>query len=234
MVKHLLGGLLALLPLVAAQAQTATGRVVAQATGAPLPGTTVRLDGQPAGTLTEADGRFRLPVAGAAPAARLVFSHLGYQSRTLPLGELGPSVALEELSYQIGEVLVTYESLRKLLLKKWKIDESALPAVTDNFLADLQQTDSVKAKKLQRNPGSVRAMLKLARLVFLPDGTVKTKFLLFSASGKWELDEAQRTLRVVGSKGEADTMTVVELTPTRLVVRDTKANRQDEVYIPVE
>ncbi len=233
MVKHLLA-VVALVPLVAARAQTATGRVVSRATGAPLPSTTVRLDGQSAGTLTDTDGRFRLPVAGAAPGARLVISHLGYQAQTLPLDKLGPSVALTEFSYQIGEVLVTYENIRKLLLKKWKIDERAIPAVADNLLADLQQTDSVKAKRLRQNPSSLRAMLKLARLVFLPDGTVKTRLWLFGASGRWEFDEEQRTLRVVGAKGEADMMTVVELTATRLVVRDSKANRQEEVYLPVD
>ena len=48
MFNRLLACLVALLPLAVAQAQTATGRVVAQATGTPLFHTTVRLDGQPA------------------------------------------------------------------------------------------------------------------------------------------------------------------------------------------
>lgn len=226
--------LVALLPLAVAQAQTVTGRVVAQATGAPLSHTTVRLDGQPAGTRTDEAGCFRLPLAGAAPDARLLISHLGYQSRTLPLSQLGPTVALEELSYQIGEVLVTYESIRKLLLRKWKIDQGSVVAVADNLIADLYQTDSLKAKKLLQDPSSLRAVLKLARVVFLDDGTVKTKFWLFGSSGKWQLDEAQRTLHVVGSKGGAEAMTVVELTANRLVVHDAKPNRQTEVYIPVD
>ncbi|MEJ7663486.1 MAG: carboxypeptidase-like regulatory domain-containing protein [Hymenobacter sp.] len=114
-----------MLPLAAA-AQTATGRVVASSTGAPLPQTTVRFAGQPAGTSTDEAGSFRLPLAGAAPAARLVISHLGYQSQTLPVSQLGPAVALEELSYQIGEVLVTYESVRKLLLKSGRLTKARL------------------------------------------------------------------------------------------------------------
>lgn len=234
MLPRLLALLLALVPLTAAQAQTATGRVVAQATGAPLSHATVRLDGQPVGTLTDEEGRFRLSVAGAAPDAPLLISHLGYQARTLPLNQLGPPIALTEVAYQVGEVLVTYESIRQLLVRKWKIEPSSVVAVADNLIADLQQTDSIKAKKLLQNPNSLRAALKLTRLVFLPDGTVKAKFWLFGASGKWQVDEAQRTLRVVDAKGTADTMTVIELTATRLVIHDAKRERQDEVYIPAD
>lgn len=232
MFNLLLACFLALLPLVVAQAQTASGRVVAQATGAPVPDATVRFEGQPVGTRTDEAGRFRLPVAGAAPDAPLRISHLGYQSRTVPLNQLGPPVGLAEVSYQIGEVSVTYERLRKLLLRTWKIDPGSVVAVADNCIADMQETDSFKAAKLLQRPSGLRAALTMARLVFLPDGTVKTKWLLFGARGQWELDEAQRTLHVVGAKGEAETMTVVELTANRLVVHSANPNRQNEVYIP--
>lgn len=234
MFTQLLVGLLALLPLAAA-AQTASGRVVAHSTGSPLPQATVRLDGQSAGTSTDDAGRFSLPLLGAAPTARLIISHLGYQSQALPISQLEAPVALEELSYQIGEVMVTYESIRKLLLKKWKIDEGSLVAVADNVIADLQQTDSLKAKKLLQNPGSLRSVLKLARLQFLDDGTVKVKMLLFGSKGKWQLDEVQRTLHVVGSKGNDEAMAVVELTTNRLIIHDVaNPTRQDEVYVPAD
>ena len=58
--------------------------------------------------------------------------------------------------------------------------------------------------------------------------------MLFGARGQWALDEAQRTLYLVGPKGEAETMTVVELTATRRVVRSTNPKRQNEVYIPAD
>lgn len=232
MLNRLLACLLALLPLAAAQAQIAAGRVVAQATGAPVPDATVRLAGQPAGTRTDEAGRFRLPVTGAAPDASLLISHLGYQSHTLPLSQLGLPIGLAEVSYQIGEVSVTYERIRKLLLRKWKIDPGSVVAVADNCIADMHQTDSLTAARLLQRPGSLRSALTLARLVFLPDGTVKTKWLLFGSRGQWELDEAQRTLHVVGAKGEAETMTVVELTANRLVVHSANPNRQNEVYVP--
>lgn len=235
MFPRLLTALLALLLPLAAAAQTASGRVVARATGAPLPQATVRLDGQPTGTSTDEAGRFRLPLGGAAPTARVLVSHLGYQAQALPVGQLGALVALEELTYQIGEVVVTYESVRKLLLKKWRIDDGSIVAVADNLIADLQKTDSVKAKKFLENPSGLRAMLKLARLVFLDDGTVKVKLMLFGSKAKWQLDEVQRTLHVVGTKGNDDALTVVELTANRLIVRDAaNPDRQSEVYVPAD
>lgn len=235
MFPQLLVGLLALLLPLLATAQTVTGRVVARSTGAPLPQATVRLDGQPAGTSTDEAGHFSLPLGGAAPSAQLIISHLGYQAQTLPVSQLGAPVALEELSYQIGEVLVTYESVRKLLLKKWKIDEGSIVAVADNVIADLQKTDSLRANKLLQNPSSLRSVLKLARLVFLDDGTVKVKMMIFSSKAKWQLDEVQRTLHVVGSKGNDEAMAVVELTTNRLIIHDVaNPDRQNEVYVPAD
>lgn len=235
MFPRFLIGLLALLLPLAGAAQSASGRVVARATGAPLPQATVRLDGQPTGTSTDEAGRFSLPLGGAAATARVIISHLGYQSQALPVSELGSPVALQELTYQIGEVVVTYESVRKLLLKKWKIDEGSIIAVADNLIADLQKTDSVRAEKLLHNPSSLCSALKLVRLVFLADGTVKVKALFLGHKLNWQLDEVQRTLHVVGVKGNDEALTVVELTPSRLVIRDaTNPNRQDEVYVPAD
>ena len=127
---------------------------------------------------------------------------------------------------------VTYERLRPLLLRKWKIDPGSVIAVTDNYLAQVQETDTLQAAKLRQRTSGLRAAFASARVVFLPNGTVKTKWILFSARSQWALDEAQRTLHLVGPKGAAGTMMVIELTANRLVVRTTNPERENEVYIP--
>ncbi|MDO7886278.1 hypothetical protein [Hymenobacter cheonanensis] len=77
--------------------------------------------------------------------------------------------------------------------------------------------------------------MKLARLIFLDDGTVKVKMLVFGAKAKWQLDEGQHTLHVVGAKGNDEALTVVELTANRLVIHDAaNPSRQNEVYVPVD
>ena len=233
MFKSILVGLVSLASLTSGQAQMVTGRVVSQTNGAPLSHVTVRLESQVGvTTTTDENGTFHLPLTAATSDAQLLISHLGYQAKALPLNRLGPTIALEESLYQIGEVVIRYERVRELLLKRWKIDEGSVVAVADNAIAELQQSDSLKAKKLLQNPGSLRAALKLARLVFLADGTVKTKFGPLGASAEWQLDEQEHTLRIVRKNGRNALMIVVELTANRLVVCESRLDRQPEVYIP--
>ncbi len=231
--------LLALLPALVAQAQqppavVATGRVVAKATGAPLSQTTVRLDGQPGGVSTDEAGRFRLPLAGAPADARLVVSRLGYQSQTLPVAQLGTEVQLEEMSYQIGEVLVTYERIRKLLLRKWRIDEASLDVIGQRIIASTQKRDSAKAARMARDPEALRKVLRLARYIFHDDGSVKARVLLFGSTGTWQLDEQSRKLRITNAKGQEALRDVVELTEQRLVLQPEAAGQPAVVYVPAD
>ena len=226
---------LTLLPLLAAQAQsTATGRVVAQATGKPLPQTTVRLDGQPEGVSTDEAGRFSLPLVGAGSAARLIFSHLGYQSQAVPVGQLGSEVKLVELSYQIGEVLVTHVSLRKLLVRKWRIDEGSLDAVRQLLLASAQKNNPARAAKLTRRPGAVRSALKTARYLVHDDGTVKARMLFLGSAGEWKLNEQDRTLRVSNDQGDQVLLNVIELSDSRLVLEPPGTGAPLLVYVPAD
>lgn len=227
---------LAGLPSGAARAQSGavSGRVVAGGNGSPLAQATVRLDGQPAGTHTDEAGRFTLALAGAAPAAKLVFSHLGYETQVLPVDQLPAEVKLEELSYQIGEVVVTYTDLRRLLVRKWKIDEGSLDAAGQRLLAELQKRDPAKAAKLAKNPDAVRSVLKMARYDFRDDGTVKVKILLFGAKREWKLDEAQRTLTVLDADDHRNTVAVTELTADRLVLTHSDSELPAVVYVPAD
>ena len=172
MLHHFLACLFALLPL-AVRAQTAADRVVSQATSAPVPDATVRLDGQPAGTRTDEDGRFRLPVPGAAPMPRSAFRTWATRPARCHSASWARPSRQTVASYQIGEVSVTYERLRTLLLRTWKIDPGSVIAVADNLIADVRQTDSLKAAKLLQRTSGLRSALTMARLVFLPNGMVK-------------------------------------------------------------
>lgn len=51
-----------------ALAQVLTGNVVDGATGEPLPGATVRIQGTDIGTLTDEQGRFKLPIGKSSPS----------------------------------------------------------------------------------------------------------------------------------------------------------------------
>lgn len=67
-------------PLVAAQ-QTLTARIVDATDGSPLPYATVLLKGTSRGTITNAEGRFRIPLQGEQDSLRISF--VGYVTRVV-------------------------------------------------------------------------------------------------------------------------------------------------------
>lgn len=216
----------------------ATGAVVTRATGAPLPQASVRLVGQPGvGASTDEAGRFRLALpAGTDPrAARLVFSHLGYQPREVPATELGTAVALDEQTYQIGEVAVTYTSVRKLLVRTWRLADESLDVAAQDLLATARRQELRGTEWVARHPAELREVLQKARFIFEPDGTFKVKIMLFGSKGQWVLDEEQRRLTVRNRSGSsASTDTVVELSADRLVLHDAASSLPATVYVPAE
>lgn len=79
--------------------------VVTDAVGIPLVGVTVLIEGTRTATSTDFDGRFKL--SANASGSFLVFSHLGYKSKRIPLG--GSSllkVVLEEEFNELQEVVL--------------------------------------------------------------------------------------------------------------------------------
>lgn len=228
---------LALLWSTAVPAQTsvpATGRVVDKATGAPLPDATVRVEGH-AATVTDKAGRFVLPLPAASQAA-LVFSHLGYQPRTLPAAQLpsGADVALEPQLYQIGEVQVSYVQLRKLLLKTWKLAPESVDGAAQLLLDALRKRDPAKAETLAKRPEAVRRVMEMARYDFRDDGTVKTKLLLFGQKHRWQLNEETRTLIIADDEGHEAQRAVTDLTDTRLVLGRPGSDTPPIVYVPAD
>ncbi len=87
-----------------AQTRTITGRVTDSKDGTNLQGVTVTVKGTNKGTVTGFDGNYKLEV----PAnASLVFTFMGYESKTLPANKNVVDVQLVLDNKQLGEVVVT-------------------------------------------------------------------------------------------------------------------------------
>lgn len=85
--------------------QEAVQGVVTDSTGAPIVGASVYVKGTNKGMMTDADGRFAL--SGVNPAAILVISNTGYQTREIPVGtQTNLTVVLSAVSQEIDEVIV--------------------------------------------------------------------------------------------------------------------------------
>lgn len=83
-----------------------TGKVTSQDDGLPLPGVSILLEDSSVGTVTDVEGMYSISVPG--PESTLVFSFIGFQSKSIVVGNstthnvvLGPSLS------QLDEVIVT-------------------------------------------------------------------------------------------------------------------------------
>jgi len=118
-----------------------TGVVVEAATGEPLPGANVKIDGTSRGTTTDLNGRYRLK--GLTPGTYdLVFSFVGFQKKTVTgvevvAGEVtNIEMTLSEETAQLDEVVVAAEVAQDSeagLLK----DRQKAAAVSDAISAEL-------------------------------------------------------------------------------------------------
>lgn len=104
--------LLLMLPLGMLAQSTVSGTVRDNATGEPLPGVNVIVEGTTNGTATDMDGTYTLP--NVKQGDRLVFSFIGYASQTVEYTGSAVNVNLTEDAQQLGEVVVIgYGSVKK-------------------------------------------------------------------------------------------------------------------------
>ncbi|MGB3468101.1 MAG: SusC/RagA family TonB-linked outer membrane protein [Cyclobacteriaceae bacterium] len=122
---------------VAGQPQTVSGVVTGQDEGAGLPGVTILEKGTSNGTVTDANGRYRLFVGSDAI---LIFSSIGFESREIAIGNRSQiEVVLQTSDLQLGEVVVTAlgieQSTRDLTYTVQRLDTKAVDQVkAPNFL----------------------------------------------------------------------------------------------------
>lgn len=109
MKKKLLQVLLLFLILsfgVYAQNRTISGRIIDKSDGFPLPGVSVVVKGGRTGTITGADGTFKIVVP--SQNRTLVFTYIGYQTTETAIGASNViNIALSVVANQLSEVVVT-------------------------------------------------------------------------------------------------------------------------------
>ena len=87
-----------------------TGRVV-DASGDPLIGATVMVDGTKDGAVTDIDGNFTINVSSAA---KLVISYVGYTTQTVSVGDkTSLAITMKETSNTMNEVVVTALGIKR-------------------------------------------------------------------------------------------------------------------------
>ncbi len=115
------------LSLAFAQERTVTGKVTSAAEG-PLPGVNIVLQGTVQGTMTDAQGDYKIVVPG--PQAVLVFSFISYTSQTVTVGSQSKiDVVLAPALSALNEVVVTGYGTQK----KREVTSSITNVKSDEF-----------------------------------------------------------------------------------------------------
>ncbi|MGL2987047.1 SusC/RagA family TonB-linked outer membrane protein [Flavobacterium sp. RSSA_27] len=106
--------LLLLLPLSVLAQTTVSGSVVEKATGQPMPGVNINIQGATTGVSTDFDGKYKIP--NVKKGDKLVFSYIGFKNAIVTYtGQADLSVSLEEDANELKEVVVQvgYGSVKK-------------------------------------------------------------------------------------------------------------------------
>lgn len=94
-----------LLPFTVLAQSTLSGTVVDKATGQPIPGVNVNVQGAPSGASTGFDGNYQL--SNVKSGSKIVVSFIGYKTQTIEFaGQKTLNVSLEEDNNQLKEVVV--------------------------------------------------------------------------------------------------------------------------------
>lgn len=122
-----------------AQTRTITGTVIATSDKNPLPGVSVRLKGQKAGTQTGANGKYAIEVTGTNLS--LEFSYLGFETQTKAIGSNNQiDVSLNDEENNLSEIVVTALGIKRekrtLTYSTQEVGGNALVAAKENNLVN--------------------------------------------------------------------------------------------------
>lgn len=88
-----------------------SGTVIDSSTGETLIGVNVKVKGEEGGTITNIDGKFQIAVTSKT---ELIFSYIGYKTKTLMVGDLGVmTVKMESDNEMLDEVIIVGQGTQK-------------------------------------------------------------------------------------------------------------------------
>ncbi|MEL7147943.1 MAG: carboxypeptidase-like regulatory domain-containing protein, partial [Bacteroidota bacterium] len=131
------------------------GRVRFQKDSSPVPFGYIRLEGYAKGTVTDAEGNFKLRLEKEYADAVLLFSYLGHKEVRRKISELDDplniQIALEQTSTLLKEAVVT----NKKQLNPLKILKGALKKIEDNFYTEPVNFDGYYRELVKENEATI-------------------------------------------------------------------------------
>jgi TonB-dependent starch-binding outer membrane protein SusC len=141
-----------------AQDRVVTGKVSSTDDGSPLPGVNVVLKGTTSGTVTDADGAYKITIP--AEGGSLVFSFIGLQTSEVPIGERAiVDVQLGLDVKQLSEIVVTGSGVatekKRLGIAVESVTSDKLPATPSSSIdqALIGKIAGAQISSISGNPG---------------------------------------------------------------------------------
>lgn len=117
-----------------------TGKVTSKSDGSPLPGVSIMLKGTSTGTVTDAEGNYKISVPNSSSV--LVFSYISFETQEITVGTSTTiSVKMTESSKNLNEVVVTAAGIRR---EKTTLGYS-VTTVSSEKLAQKSEPDPLRA-----------------------------------------------------------------------------------------
>lgn len=187
--------------------------------------------------MLEARNREWIPIIEKWSKAKPTFyavgaGHLG--------GETGVIALLRAQGYNVTPVanvdapstskITANSSIAELLSRKWKMHESVIPQAVEDVLENIRTQNPEQAKQLEAQKPLLTDGLRTSTFVYKADGTYEISTFGQLITGTWELSDDHKNIIRVDQQGEESVNELVEITPEKLVVINSK--KRTLIYIP--
>ncbi len=111
-----------------------------------------------------------------------------------------------------------HNEIAKLLIRKWKPDESVIPQMVEDVLEGVRRRDAEQAKQLEAQKSLLAQMLSNVTTEYKSDNTFFVDVPNSPQSGTWKLSEDSKQIIRKDTNGKESVNEILEITDKKLVV----------------
>lgn len=154
-------------------------------------------------------------------------------------GKTGVIALLRDKGYQVTPVanvtkskpqVNNNSSLTDLISRTWKMHESIIPQAVEDVLDNVRKQNPEQAKQLEAQKPLLADGLRTSTFTYNADGTYEISTFGQLMTGTWKLSDDQKSLIRVDQQGEEAINEIVEITPEKMVVINSK--KRTLTYVP--
>jgi uncharacterized protein YbaP (TraB family) len=122
-----------------------------------------------------------------------------------------------------------HNEIAKLLIRKWKPDESMIPQMVEDVIEGVRKRDAGQAKQLEGQKTLLAQMLSNATTEYKTDNTFFVDIPISPQSGTWKLSEDNKQIIRKDTNGKESINEILEITDKKLVVLN--SNKKKVIFV---